>query len=169
MELAEALLISLYITGGASRAQYNWNLILFFIHMFLSDTIPTRPYKFVATPFGPWCHKVKKEIEYLESKEYITRVYNDLAYRTEIDELITEEFFDEVISYRITEKGRKHVEHIAKTYTIDISSYNIELFLCMFEQDIDYLIELVKHNFPDMIKLKKCKKNKKQGFTKEVE
>jgi hypothetical protein len=153
MKLFEALLITLYVMNSKVSTQFTWNLQLFLVYMWCSDVIKMRPFKFVATPFGAWCHRVIKEIDYLEDKGYISSSYSDLCYIAEIDKLINEDFFDTTTSYWLTDAGEKYVKKICTFYKIDLTKIDFSsMFFMLDDAEIPFIISVIREHFPEMVK-----------------
>ncbi len=160
LPLSEALLVVLYLMGGKIRTQFTWNLQLFLCYMWLSDKIPMRPYKFVATPFGAWCPKIKKEIDYLEEKELISCAFTAIEYIDDLDKLINEDFFDTTKVFTFTDLGRHRLQDIIRLYKLDIDAFPINNILYMVpDADIPFLLETIKDRYPELIKKKTKKKS----------
>lgn len=156
MRLSDALLVTMYLLGGKTTTQFTWNLQLCLIYMWCSDTIPIRPLKFVCTNYGPWNYRSKKEILHLFDKEYISDSYSDIEYIAEIDSMINDTFFDETISYRLTELGEKQVKKLCKVYKIDLTKVDISsMFYTIEEADIPTLVSVIREHFPEMVKRRK--------------
>jgi len=155
MPLRDVLLVILHLMEGGISNQFSWNLHLFLYYMWYSDCLPTHDLKFTITRYGPWCHKILKEIDKLEDLHYISSKWSIYMHHNEIDDLITNEFV-EPVGYYITEAGRKRVDYLYNKYTIkDDVIKTASLFM---EDDIPYLIETVHDSFPEMIRSKheKC-------------
>ena len=156
LHLGEALLVVLYLMKGKITTQFEWNLRVFLVSMWCSKEVPMRAYKFVATPYGAWCYKIKKEIQYLEENNYISNWLSAVEYCPEIDMMINNTFFEKAITYNITEKGEKHVKHIAKVYKFDLENPRLKTKLYLTDtMDIPYIIHILKIQFPKLVKRKK--------------
>jgi hypothetical protein len=153
LALNEALLVTLYIMGGSVPTQFEWNLRLFLVYMWYTAEIPMRPFKFKATRYGAWCHQTKKSIQVLEHKGFTSAVYSPISYRAEIDCMINQQFFEESITYMLTDEGEAYVKKVAKLFSIDIDSHAILSKLYLTDtMDIPYIISIMKTEFSDMIK-----------------
>jgi hypothetical protein len=151
MPLRDALLVVLHLMKGKASNQFSWNLHLFLYYMWLSDCIPIHDLKFTPTRYGPWCHKIIKEINKLEQQDYISRAWSDIMYHDELDDLIAGEF-TEPVGYYATEKARTYTESLYNKHAI--KSNRINQATLHMEDNIPFLMEAVYHNFPEMIRSK---------------
>jgi len=152
LSLEDTFLVVLYFTHKAST-QFLWNANVFLTYMWLSDCIPMRPTKFVATDYGAYTKKTIDVIALLNKKGFISKQIMALQGTNKLDTIINSDFFETQEWYVLSEAGEKRVQKLLKTYSIDkqqrIRNVLDPCVIC--SMDTKRYMEICVDMFPQMV------------------